>query len=256
MSDLDQPRANISFTDGTLYIRDFTSDGIHYTFSNNTFSLDDLTNILHLLNITKDMIIHLHIYLTSELNIGDRLFGMSLNLNLKSVYLSNTKSIGSYAFEFCKSLESVECSDQLNTIGELAFAYCVSLSSLSSLYELTYIGESAFEYCTSLVTLNGLNKLNTIKNSAFDGCESLEALPKLYELTHIDIGAFTQCPSFKILELSSYSCITFCNKDDIDEEYNYPNLDFIFDEITDDEIDEFHTLYPYINVSRSHYILK
>ena len=127
---------------------------------------------------------------------------------------------------------------------------------MSSLYELTYIGESAFEYCTSLVTLNGLNKLNTIKNSAFDGCESLEALPKLYELTHIDIGAFTQCPSFKILELSSYSCITFCNKDDIDEEYNYPNLDFIFDEITDDEIDEFHTLYPYINVSRSHYILK
>jgi hypothetical protein len=274
-----QQQSNISFINNILYIEDQTHDGIHYTFTNNVFHCYDLICISNKLNINRNDIIHLHISLSLELNIGAHLFDNTrysdFNFQLKSVHLTNTKVIENDAFKSCRLLEFVECSNKINTIDMLAFEYCSnltkvaglsklnnigiyafnyceSLESLTELYDLVLIDAYAFAYCLSLQTLTGLLNLTTIDTCAFYHCRSLIILEGSINLTIIGKEAFKYCDSLTTLELKSDSSITF--DDNCFDESCITNI--IFDEITDDKIDEFNTLYPYINISRSYYILK
>lgn len=113
---------------------------------------------------------------------------------LEDVDLSNITSIGSCAFENCKSLKSINLSPNLSTLGSYAFSGCTSLTgelvipqtitSLpdrcftntkfdrvvfhdnvaidgSAFYYCTHPTEYDFSACTSVITLKGYNYLGT-----------------------------------------------------------------------------------------------
>ena len=56
-------------------------------------------------------------------------------------------SIGSSAFEYCRSLENITLPEGLQTIGESAFSYCVALAYVTFPEGLQYIGGWAFYDC-------------------------------------------------------------------------------------------------------------
>ena len=83
--------------------------------------------------------------------------------SLKSVSLPHLKSkeIGSYAFNECEALETVEIPSDVEKIGDHAFNWCHNLKEIVLPDELREIGENAFNYCDfSSITLPA--KLETI----------------------------------------------------------------------------------------------
>ena len=67
-----------------------------------------------------------------------------------AVIAEGVTSIGSYAFDDCKSLTSVTIPDSVTSIGDSAFCNCKSLTSVTIPDSVTRIGKQAFDYCTSL----------------------------------------------------------------------------------------------------------
>lgn len=86
--------------------------------------------------------------------------------------LSNSFTIGSYAFEGCTSLKTIQIDSSAISIGKFAFSDCRNLS------ELTWKGDvtgkvDAFKNCTALTSLT-FEKDATLAYGSFRGCTSLE----------------------------------------------------------------------------------
>jgi len=79
----------------------------------------------------------------------------------------------------------------------------------------------------------------------------------LYKLTYIGCYAFGACLSLEQIELSSYSSIAFYDEYDVFK-YIDKNANIIFDDITDDEIEELDKFFNGIhNICRAEpYVLK
>ena len=63
---------------------------------------------------------------------------------------NSVTSIGTGAFEYCKSLTSVIIPDSVTSIGDGAFRYCTSLTSVTIPDSVTSIGREAFKGCIRL----------------------------------------------------------------------------------------------------------
>lgn len=99
--------------------------------------------------------------------------------NLKSITIPDSvTSIGSYAFEYCSSLESVTFGEnsKLESIGYEAFAFCSSLTSITIPSSVTSIDQSAFIFCRSLTSIIIPSSVTSIGSSAFYGCRSLTSV--------------------------------------------------------------------------------
>ena len=129
-------------------------------------------------------------------------------------------SIGSDAFEYCKSLTSVTIPDSVTSIGNYAFSYCDSLTSVSIGNSVTSIGYQAFyntgyynnnnnwedsvlyigKYLIEAETsLSGEYEIKQgtklIANNAFYFCTSLTSVTIGNSVTSIGGGAFLECTS-------------------------------------------------------------
>ena len=62
-------------------------------------------------------------------------------------------SIGSFAFEYCRSLTSVSLPDSVTSIGSSAFYGCSKLTSITIPDSVTSIGDYAFNDCSSLESI-------------------------------------------------------------------------------------------------------
>ena len=85
-------------------------------------------------------------------------------------------SIGSSAFNDCRSLTNVVIGDSVTTIGDWAFNYCRSLTSVVIPDSVTVIGEHAFYNCDSLTSVVIPDSVTSIGNKAFNGCSSLVSI--------------------------------------------------------------------------------
>ena len=83
-------------------------------------------------------------------------------------------SIGSSAFENCKSLTSITIPNSVTSIGDSAFKYCYDLTSITIPNSVTSIGDDAFGYCDSLTSITIPNSVTSIGDYAFYGCTSLK----------------------------------------------------------------------------------
>ena len=82
-------------------------------------------------------------------------------------------SIGSSAFNNCRSLTSVTIPNSVTSIGSYAFQYCTSLTSVTIPNSVTNIESNAFNNCTSLasVTVEATNP-PTLGGSTFYGTDA------------------------------------------------------------------------------------
>ncbi len=82
-------------------------------------------------------------------------------------------SIGSDAFQYCRSLTAITIPDGVTSIGSSAFNGCSALSSVVLPKNLISIGESAFNGNSSLTSITLPSTVNSIGASAFSSSSSL-----------------------------------------------------------------------------------
>ncbi|MBO5673557.1 MAG: leucine-rich repeat domain-containing protein, partial [Paludibacteraceae bacterium] len=64
------------------------------------------------------------------------------------------KSIGEWAYAYCRSMTDITIPDGVKSIGVAAFDHCESLTSIVIPNSVCIIGEGAFFGCESLITIN------------------------------------------------------------------------------------------------------
>jgi hypothetical protein len=148
--------------------------------------------------VTKDKLVSLVLPATLK-TLGSYAFQKCLSLtSLEWSSIEAGVAIGMYAFNECPSLESVTLPLGLATIAESAFQSCGSLGTIELPAVLQTIGIYAF-YGTALVFLDWSPAAPgaTIGYAAFGGCSSLTRVNLSGTLTSIGDSAFTGCPNLE-----------------------------------------------------------
>ena len=86
---------------------------------------------------------------------------------------SGVTRIGSYAFDSCDGLTSVEISSTVTKIGDCAFSGCTVLTSVDLLPTVTEIGSYAFALCSGLDSIHIPASVTNIGTGAFRGCKNI-----------------------------------------------------------------------------------
>ena len=111
--------------------------------------------------------------------------------------------LGSYVFDDCYYLESVNIPAGITGIEEGTFNSCRALKSIELPEKVTYINNYAFEGCSALTSVTFPNNMTSINYRAFYGCSSLASLTLPQELTVIGGEAFLGCSALTALEIPS-----------------------------------------------------
>ena len=72
---------------------------------------------------------------------------------LETVVITNSTTIGSYAFSKCKNLKNIVIPNSVKTIEENAFNNCMNLTSIEISSSIKYINEYAFNECENLMNV-------------------------------------------------------------------------------------------------------
>lgn len=107
----------------------------------------------------------------------------------------SVKKIGSQAFSWCSSLQSVNNLGNITTIESWCFGVCGNLQSITIPASVTSIGQSAFSYCNNLrdIVIDEENENFTVKNRAIYTKDeaTLVAYPSASETVEIPGGVTT-----------------------------------------------------------------
>lgn len=114
-----------------------------------------------------------------------------------SISLPKIISIGSNAFSYCESLESIQLGSNLSELGEGAFSGCRRLKQINSLGRISTIDWGVFNGCASLNYIN-LSGIHSIGDFAFASCDSLESID-LSNISSVGAWAFYDCSSLRSL---------------------------------------------------------
>ena len=114
--------------------------------------------------------------------------------------------LGDWAFDGCKSLETVEFTDECTEIPQFAFEYCTSLNNIVLPNTVTNIGEYAFYDCSSLERITVPYQVKIINPSTFYGCSSLKDVILPQGLTKIGSCAFRDCSALENIEFTGNIC--------------------------------------------------
>ena len=121
--------------------------------------------------------------------------------------LTNIETIGANAFKECSKLTSVDLSSsKLKEIPEFAFAYCKALTSVDLNENITTIKNNAFYNCVLLSDIELPSKLEVIKSSAFYGCVSLKSITIGEGVTQIGGEAFRNCTNLSTINFNAVNC--------------------------------------------------
>ncbi|MCI8465278.1 MAG: leucine-rich repeat protein [Lachnospiraceae bacterium] len=110
-------------------------------------------------------------------------------------------SVGSRAFWYDDTLNSVRIPDSVTVIGDSAFLRCISLKELSLPSGLTEIGSQAFSLCKGLEKVTLPEQLVRIGERAFLGCSALGEIRIPDSVTEIEAYAFSECSSLREVTL-------------------------------------------------------
>ena len=116
---------------------------------------------------------------------------------------SSVTNIGEYAFQYCRSVTSVNIPSSVTSIGIGAFCYCRSLTSINIPNSVTSIEGAAFYGCSSLTSINIPSSVTSIKSQAFYGCSALTSINIPSSVNSIGWRAFSSCNKLKVVLIQS-----------------------------------------------------
>lgn len=111
---------------------------------------------------------------------------------VKVIIEEGVTTIGSYAFEGCRSMTQVTISNTVTSIGDRAFYSC-NLKEVNIPDSVVEIGDGAFIFCSYLETVTLGSGLTVIGDDAFKNCYSLKEIVLPDSLTSIGENAFSGC---------------------------------------------------------------
>ena len=124
---------------------------------------------------------------------------LSVQMDSRSQYTS----IGDYAFNNCKALETVELPNTVDSIHSNAFSYCSLLSDITFPYTLRYIGSGAFAGDISLSSIALPANLKFIGVQAFWNCDGLNSVTIPASVERIGEGAFGVCENLETIKVEA-----------------------------------------------------
>lgn len=125
----------------------------------------------------------------------------AVNTDINSVVIhSNTKFIGSCAFDSCENLTNVEIPDTVTSINSSAFYRCTSLASIEIPASVTSIGVYAFNGCSSLTSVMIPYGVTCINQNTFNS-SGLTHITIPDSVTLIHYGAFQLCASLTSVDI-------------------------------------------------------
>ena len=117
---------------------------------------------------------------------------------MKTVTLGEViTSIGQYAFDGCKKLQSIVIPDSVTSLGSYAFNNCRSMTSVKMGTGIMEINNGTFSECNSLMDMQIGNNVATISTYAFSNCTALPKIEIPQSVTKIEDYVFRGCKSFK-----------------------------------------------------------
>jgi hypothetical protein len=122
---------------------------------------------------------------------------------IKKVELGSNVTIGTYAFNFCHSLESITIPNSLTSISTYAFQQCYSLESIAIPNSVTAININAFYDCYSLASVAIPSSVTIISNNAFDSCSALTSITIPNGATSIGNYVFSGCSALTSITIPS-----------------------------------------------------
>ena len=109
----------------------------------------------------------------------------------KAIYFGGgVRYLDSYAFQYCRDLETVVLNRGLLRIGYRAFAGCSRIQELLLPFSVEQIHEGAFDGCKSLKTIKIPSMAKSLGRNAFGGCDSITSV-YAYTVEPIDIDQNT-----------------------------------------------------------------
>lgn len=115
---------------------------------------------------------------------------------LQTVVIPNTVTeIGEHCFEYCVNLHSINLPSNLKNIKAFTFAECKSIEIMFLPEGIVEIGDAAFYACEYMTSVNIPNTVETIGKGAFLGCYYLKNIIIPNSVTTIGDVAFSACLS-------------------------------------------------------------
>lgn len=125
----------------------------------------------------------------------------SENIMLEEITLpTDTKTIGRYAFNKCKSLRKVDMGNNVRFIEDRAFAECEKLKDVVLPTGMTSIGSYSF-YNTKLESVNIANTIDYIGSQAFANSNLMSVELDFDDQANIEWGIFSYCDSLESVTL-------------------------------------------------------
>ena len=180
----------------SLWAHDFEVDGIYYNFLEANFLGGNNVEVT---------------YKGSSYNDYSYDYSDAVTIPETVTYNGTTysvKSIGEYAFYYCRSLTSVTIGNYVTSIGSRAFEDCTSLTSVTIGNSVKNIGEYAFYRCESLTSITIPNSVTSIGEYAFKDCSQLTSVTIGNSVKSIGDDAFYKCSKLKSVTINSDAIVS------------------------------------------------
>ena len=140
---------------------------------------------------------------------GDLWYYVSSTTN-KTVYVTRHESYNTLtSVTILSSVEYNGTTYTVTEIGSSAFSYCSSLQSVTIPNSVTSIDDVAFEGCSALTSVTIPNSVTSIGSWAFNSCSSLQSVTIPNSVTSIGSRAFSSCYSLKSITITANSVKEF-----------------------------------------------
>ena len=176
------------------YGGEVVADGITYRIDENGAMVAVAETALTEANILSTVEFEGNQYLVIKIN--DKVFYGNTNLTTVTLAESLT-TLGSNAFESCKSLKTIKIPSRVTAIPENCFCECSLMESVSLLAGLVKIGAYAFNGCQNLESVALPESLKTLGYSAFKACKLLKTIKIPSGVTAIPNQCFDGCSSLE-----------------------------------------------------------
>jgi len=133
-------------------------------------------------------------------SIGSYAFSYCVSLQTVTIP-SSVLSIGNHSFERCFDLTSVDLPSSVESLGESSFAACKGLKNIVIPPRVTSIPPSSFQRCSNLISIIIPPTVTSIESRAFQHCTSLTNVTLPSALTSIGNNGFQFCASLTSIEV-------------------------------------------------------